>query len=179
MIRGKSDSTLAKMRRRCLFMIVLMAVITWFCGMSIIYNAFDFEYKLQFLPLIIYVIVSATFMVYLIGEYTHTKVELYDENLKEALVKVIALHEKFMSINLKLVLIFITAGFLYLLSAIVGVVQNQGTLQALIFLSGGITVNLVILFIARNMGAFKDHHGNELKNQLKELEEFEEVEQKY
>lgn len=179
MIRDKSGSTLNKMRRMCLLTILLMGVIIWFCLMSIIYNAFDYEYSLQFLPLIIYVIVAAVFIVYLIKEYQNSKVDLYNDNLKNSLNKVIALHESFMSINLKLVLIFLSAGFLYLLNASFKVLQNQGAWSALLFLSGGVILNVGMLFIAQRMGAFKDHYGDSLKNLLHELEEFEEVEIKF
>src|SRR5690606_18189491 len=102
MMREKSASTLSKIRRRCIYTILLMGIIIWFSIMSIIYNAFDYEYKLQFLPLILYIIVATIFVVYLIREYVHSKVDLYKENLKDSLIKVISFHKKFRSINLKL-----------------------------------------------------------------------------
>jgi len=79
MMREKSASTLSKMRRMCLHTILLMGVIIWFSSMSIIYNAFDYEYKLQFLPLILYVIVAVIFVVYHLRKYMHSKVDLYNE----------------------------------------------------------------------------------------------------
>src|SRR5690606_41954260 len=69
MMREKSSSTLSKIRRMCLYTILLMGVIIWFCIMSIIYNAFDYNYKLQFLPLVLYVIVATIFIVYFIRYY--------------------------------------------------------------------------------------------------------------
>lgn len=174
MIRDRSGSILSVMRRNGLLTIVLMAVIIWFCMMSIIYNAFDFEYKLQFLPLAIYVVVAVIFIVYLIKAYINSQVDLYKDSLKESLIKVIATHEKFMSVNLKLGMMFLFAAFLYLVSASFKTFQNEGILKSLIFFAGGIMVNATILYVAKLMGAFKDHHGAKLKNQLKELEDFEE-----
>ncbi|HYG38559.1 MAG TPA: hypothetical protein VD908_08075 [Cytophagales bacterium] len=174
MIRDRSGSILSVMRRNGLLTIVLMAVIIWFCMMSIIYNAFDFEYKLQFLPLVIYVVVAVIFIIYLIKAYINSQVDLYKDNLKESLIKVIATHEKFMSVNLKLGMMFLFAAFLYLLSASFKTFQNEGILKGLIFFAGGIIVNVTLLYVAKLMGAFKDHYGNKLKSQLKELEDFEE-----
>lgn len=177
MIREKSGSTLSKIRRNCLLTILLMGVLIWFCIMSIIHNAFDYEYKLQYLPLIIYTIVAVIFIFYLIKEYSHTLIDLNDKNIKDSLSKVLALHKKFKSVNLKLGLMFLFAAFLYQINASFKVYVNQGILPALYFLAGSIVVNLTIIFIAHKMGAFKDQPGEKLKESLLELEELEKLQE--
>jgi|SRR5690606_20626136 len=172
MMREKSGSTLARMRRMCLFTIGLMLLIICFCTLSILYNAFDFEFSLQFLPLVIYILVAGLFILYLIRTYRGTQVDLYNDHLRGSLLKVIAVQEKFMAIHNKLVLVFFTAGFLYLFSASLVVFQNKGAVQGALALLVGTAITLGIYYGARQMGAFKDHYGIQLKNQLRELEEF-------
>ena len=173
MIREKSESTLSKMRRNSLLTIALMMVVIWFCTMSIIYNAFDYQYKIQFLPLILYIGVAVIFIGFLIKAHRDSRVDLYKSNLKESLRKVIASNDEFVQINLKLGIVFLSSGFLYLVSASVRVIQDEGMLRGVLWFVGGLFINFILLYIAHLLGAFKDHHGNKLKNHLRELEDFE------
>lgn len=100
-IREKSSSTLAKMRRNCLLTILWMSVVIWFSLMSIIHNAFDYQYKIQFLPLAIFIVAGVIFIVYLIKEYYNTKVDLYNNSIKDSLINILNLHEKLYATNEK------------------------------------------------------------------------------
>ncbi|MDQ3393759.1 MAG: hypothetical protein M3512_06565 [Bacteroidota bacterium] len=123
--------------------------------MSIIYNAFDFDYMIQYIPLVIYIIVAAVFIVYLVKHYTNSNVDLVKSNLKESLIKVIAYNEKFKAVNYKLALFFLCAGFLYLLSSTFKVAQNESIGISILYLLGGMFVSFLTLFIAHKLGAFK------------------------
>lgn len=175
MIRERSGSALSKMRMYCLLTIIFMAFLIWFCIMSIIYNAFDFEFSFQFLPLYMYIVIAGIFIFYLVKEYLHSKVDLYSNNLKDSLATFLALHKKFVDINMKLGLAFLFSAILYLLSASIKVALNEGVLYSVLFFLGGVLVSGTVFFIAFKLGAFEDHLGNKLKAQLEELDEFEQV----
>jgi hypothetical protein len=172
-IREKSGTALSRMRRNCLLIILWMIVIICFCISSIIYTIY-YQYHFQYLSLIVFVVVGGIYIFQLIKEYRNSNIDLYNNNLKASLVNTLEVHEKLMSTNKKVPLLFLLAGFLYLVNSSIKAFHNEGIVHAVIFLTAGLLTNALIFFVAHKMGAFKDHFGIRLKNQLKELEEFEE-----
>lgn len=69
---------------------------------------------------------------------------------------------------------FLSADFMYLLSASFKVYLREGIWYATLVLIGGVLVNTAFLAVAWFMGTFKDRQGDKLRAQLREREDFEE-----
>jgi len=173
MIKERSNSTLARIRRDSILTLVLMIAVSSFCGLSIIYNAFDYRYLLQYVPLTMIGIASGIFSVLLLREYAVAQMNLAKENLAQSLRSVLEQHKKFMSSNRKLGIVIISAGMLWPIGNMPQIIENKGLPTAIGLIVLTFSVQASLIFIARKAGAFKDRHGDRLRDLLKELEEFE------
>ena len=173
MIRERSNSTLAKISRHSLLIMALMAAVSVFCALSIVYNAFDYQYTLQYLPLAFMCLASGIFFILLCKEFSLGQTELHNDNLTEALRKVLTEHKKLMVSHRRLAVIILSAGIIWPVGNLHRMIETKGLLAALSLLLVTISVHVVFVVLARKAGAFKDRHGDKLKADLRELEEFE------
>jgi hypothetical protein len=164
MIRARSGSTLAKISRDSLLTMALMAAVSGFCALAIAYNAFDYQYTLQYLPLAFMGLASGIFFILLCKEFSLGQTELHKDNLTEALRKVLVEHEKFMVSHRRLAVIILSAGMLWPVGNLTRMIETKGLFPALGLLLGILAVQVVLVLLARKAGAFKDR---------RELEEFE------
>lgn len=177
-LKEKSHSLLDQMRRRYIFAFLYLLAFTAFCVVSILYNAFDFNHIIQYLPLVLYILASL-FILWLLGNgFKITRIEIDKENLVGSIHKVLNLHQKFVSRTAKAKFIFIFSGFLFPLSFLPRIYAGKGSLPAAGLVLGTIAMIAVLFLLFRKLGLFRDRFAEKLVNNLKELEEYEELSDK-
>lgn len=173
MIQERSGSTLAKIRRNYVFMLILMGAIIIFCTLSVMYNAFDYTHPIQHVSLILYIFASLIIGFLILKAYRETQVDLTQEHLAGSLQKAIAGHSRAEASKRKVWFLFLLAGFLYPITMMPRIIEHRGLLEA-VGMVGFVLVTIVLLLLLfRYFGAFSDWHGDNLKAHLRELQDLE------
>jgi hypothetical protein len=143
-------------------------------GLAVIFgNPFDYQYSVQYIPMIIYCFGLIAITAWMIQSYLQLgRVKLDQENIRIALKEIVAVYErpkKFMSYILWAFLL--SQVILFPLSFLPKSIERIGLWPALAERMIPISIAILMVFIAHKLGAFKERHGAKFKADLNELEQ--------
>ncbi|HEX5026126.1 MAG TPA: hypothetical protein VFV68_12680, partial [Agriterribacter sp.] len=171
MIRERSHSRLARLRRENSFLAALTLLWAFLFCAVLIGNPFDFRYVIQYVPTALLLFWAvASFSRLMIG-YRILKADFEQPDLSRTLSKLIALYEKHNKSAGWVVLIMMLAGLLFSLSFLPAKIESAGLWPALGDTFAAMAIAALLYFIAYKLGVFKDRYGNKFKQDLEELEE--------
>lgn len=173
MIKDRSRSLLDKMKREYVFTFIYLALITVFCILCLIENAFDYTNLLSYIPLSAYTICLVAFLLLMIKGYTIVNVSLTNANLKEALEAISAARKKQRAMVGKVGLLIMCFGALFPFAHLPKVLATKGWTEAIGLGMLPLAAIVVVYFIAKKLGAFKDRYAGKLQENLNEMEEVE------
>ena len=171
MLKERSRSRIAKIRRDNILYMVLMMMNLVILAAIFAGNPFDFKYLLQYIPYGILTIGVLMAMVSLFKSLQSFNVNLNHVNLDAFLKKTIVEFEKNRKMERWFGIIIVFAGVLTGLSFLPHKLQNKPLGQALIETAVSMGIAVVIYIIAFKLGAFKNRKKEGFENDLKELKE--------
>ena len=171
MLKERSRSRIAKIRRDNILYMVLMMMNLVILAAIFAGNPFDFKYLLQYIPYGILTIGVLMAMVSLFKSLQSFNVNLNHVNLDAFLKKTIVEFEKNRKMERWFGIIIVFAGVLTGLSFLPHKVQNKPLGQALIETAVSMGIAVGIYIIAFKLGAFKNRKKEGFENDLKELKE--------
>ena len=171
MLKERSRSRIAKIRRDNILYMVLMMMNLVILAAIFAGNPFDFKYLLQYIPYGILTIGVLMAMVSLFKSQPSFNVNLNHVNLDAVLKKTIVEFEKNRKMERWFRMIIVFAGVLTGLSFLPHKLQNKPLGQALIETAVSMGIAVGIYIIAFKLGAFKNRKKEGFENDLKELKE--------
>ena len=171
MLKERSRSRIAKIRRDNILYMVLMTMNLVILAAIFAGNPFDFKYLLQYIPYGILTIGVLMAMVSLFKSLQSFNVNLNHVNLDAFLKKTIVEFEKNRKMERWFGIIIVFAGVLTGLSFLPHKLQNKPLGQALIETAVSMGIAVGIYIIAFKLGAFKNRKKEGFENDLKELKE--------
>lgn len=171
MLKERSRSRIAKIRRDNILYMVLMIMNLVILAAIFAGNPFDFKYALQYIPYGILTIGVLMAMVSLFKSLQSFNVNVNHVNLDAFLKKTIVELEKNRKMERWFGIIIVSAGVLTGLSFLPNKLQNKSLGQALIETAVSMGIAVVIYIIAFKLGAFKNRKKEGFENDLKELNE--------
>ena len=171
MLKERSRSRIAKIRRDNILYMVLMMMNLVILAAIFAGNPFDFKYLLQYIPYGILTIGVLMAMVSLFKSLQSFNVNLNHVNLDAFLKKTIVEFEKNRKMERWFGIIIVFAGVLTGLSFLPHKLQNKPLGQALIETAVSMGIAVGIYIIAFKLGAFKNRKKEGFENDLKELNE--------
>ena len=171
MLKERSRSRIAKIRRDNILYMVLMTMNLVILAAIFAGNPFDFKYLLQYIPYGILTIGVLMAMVSLFKSLQSFNVNLNHVNLDAFLKKTIVEFEKNRKMERWFGIIIVSAGVLTGLSFLPHKLQNKPLGQALIETAVSMGIAVGIYIIAFKLGAFKNRKKEGFENDLKELKE--------
>ena len=171
MLKERSRSRIAKIRRDNILYMVLMMMNLVILAAIFAGNPFDFKYLLQDIPYGILTIGVLMAMVSLFKSLQSFNVNLNHVNLDAFLKKTIVEFEKNRKMERWFGIIIVFAGVLTGLSFLPHKLQNKPLGQALIETAVSMGIAVGIYIIAFKLGAFKNRKKEGFENDLKELKE--------
>ncbi len=169
MLKERSRSRIAKIRRDNMLYMFLMIVNLAILAAIFAGNPFDFKYSLQYIPYGILTIGVLMAIVSLLKSLQSLNVNLNHVNLDFFLKKTIVEFEKNRKMERWFGIIIVSAGVLTGLSFLPNKLENKPLSQALIETAVGMAVTVVIYIIAFKLGAFKNRKKEGFENDLEEL----------
>ena len=171
MLKERSRSRIAKIRRDNILYMVLMMMNLVILAAIFAGNPFDFKYALQYIPYGILAIGVLLAMVSLFKSLQSFNVNVNHVNLDAFLKKTIVELEKNRKMERWFGIIIVFAGVLTGLSFLPHKLQNKPLGQALIETAVSMGIAVGIYIIAFKLGAFKNRKKEGFENDLKELKE--------
>ena len=171
MLKERSRSRIAKIRRDNILYMVLMIMNLVILAAIFAGNPFDFKYSLQYIPYGILTIGVLMAMVSLFKSLQSFNVNLNHVNLDAFLKKTIVEFEKNRKMERWFGIIIVSAGVLTGLSFLPNKLQNKSLEQALTETAVSMGIAVGIYIIAFKLGAFKNRKKEGFENDLKELKE--------
>lgn len=169
MLRERSRSRVAKIRRDNIFYLVLMLLNLFLIGAIFAGNPFDFKYDLQYLPYGILAVGILLAIGSLIKSLQSFNVDLNAVNLDNFLRKTIREFEKNKKMQGWFGLLIFSSGLLTAFSFLPKKLEHKGLWPALGETLLSMAITLVIYFIAYKLGAFKNRKKEGFENDLNEL----------
>lgn len=169
MLRERSRSRVAKIRRDNIFYLVLMLLNLFLIGAIFAGNPFDFKYDLQYLPYGILAVGILLAIGSLIKSLQSFNVDLNAVNLDHFLRKTIREFEKNKKMQGWFGLLIFSSGLLTAFSFLPKKLEHKGLWPALGETLLSMAITLVIYFIAYKLGAFKNRKKEGFENDLNEL----------
>jgi uncharacterized membrane protein YedE/YeeE len=173
MISDRSKSTLARMERNLKVAGLIMTAVVLFFAAAIIGNAFDYTSWYFYIPSVLYISVALFAITVIVKSYRNlSRVSLSQKNLHESLTTVLRWHEKTQSALARVWLLCMMSGFLFGVSMVARKFEAYGTTKVALLLSGQALLILVVYAVARWVfNAFEDKPGDELKENIQELDQ--------
>lgn len=176
MVKEKSQSRLAKVKQRYLFLVFYLTL--WLiAGIAVVIgNPFDYSQPLEYLPMAIYCFCMGVLVVAMIRTNSNLqKVEINETSIEASLNKIITIIEKYENPNrllgwtLKILLTSTTV--LFPLSFLPRKIERLGLWDGMLDTLIPIIISLILIFVAYKLGAFKEQYGKRFKDYLEELKE--------
>jgi hypothetical protein len=149
-------------------------ILCLFAGLAVIFgNPFDYEYILQYIPMVFYCMGLIAITGWMMQSYTHLgRIKLDQANIRAALKDIVAIYERPQKLMRYVLWVFIfSQTILFPLSFLPKSIDRIGLWPALGERMIPITIAVLMLFIAYKLGAFKERHGAKFKEDLNELEQ--------
>ena len=177
MIKDRSKGTLAKMEQKLKFAGILMTAVIVFFSAAIAGNAFDYTNWYFYIPSVLYIVLAVVALTVVVQNYRNlSRVTLSQKNLYDSLTTVLRWHEKAEAALSKVWLLCMMAGFLFGLSMVARKFEEYSTTKIILMLGGQAAMILLLYAAARWLfNVFEDKLGNELKENLQELDQLKTV----
>ncbi len=169
MLKERSRSRIAKVRRQNTVYLVLMSITFIFIVAIFAGNPFDFKYKLQYIPYGILMMGVIIAIGSLIGNLNSTNIDLNKTDLAHFLGKMITGFEKFKKMESWFGLIMFSAGLLTVFSFLPKKLEHKGIWPAMAETMISLLISFSIYYIAYRLGAFRNKNKEAFENDLKEL----------
>lgn len=172
MIRERSNSRLSRIIKKQ-FVAILYVFLMFGLGVAILTgNPFDYQTKLEHIPIVIYCLSMATLLVGMVNAYRKLKiVDLNRGNLSESLKQIVRLYEnpdRYLGYALR-TLIF-SAAVLFPLSFFPRKISGMDISNAMIDTVLPIFITSSLLFIAYKFGVFREKNSQKFRRELEELQ---------
>ncbi|WP_435356262.1 hypothetical protein [Emticicia sp. SJ17W-69] len=171
MIKERSKSRVARLRRENALLSAILFVELLLLGAIFMGNPFDFKYKVQFVPFIFLVIGIIMALAVLLKNYKMLDTDISNTNLNAFLKKIIGEYEKSKQAEKWFGIIILSSGCLTVLSFLPNKLDKKGVWPAMIDTAIPMMICLAIYFLAFKVGAFKNRKADGFKDDLRELEE--------
>jgi hypothetical protein len=177
MIAEKTNTRFVTVKRNYAIGLLWMFICLLLGVMVLWGNPFDYTYRIQYVPIIIYcaclIILTGALLVSYWGLQNIT---ITHYNLDVSLKKIIAVYakpKKFLKYTL--IIFLISNVFLFPLSFLPRSIERLGVWNALAERLIPISISALLLFIAHKLGAFRDKHGKQFRAYQQELKELKEM----
>ncbi len=143
-------------------------------GLAVILgNPFDYEYTLQYVPMIIFCIGLIIMAGWMMQSYQYLgRVKLDQANIRVALKDIIAIYERPKKLMWYVLWVFLLSqAILFPLSFLPRSIDRIGLWPALGERMIPMAIAVLMLFAAYKLGAFKERHGARFKEDLNELDQ--------
>ena len=173
MISERSGARFARVKQRYLIGFLWMAVCLSFGFAILLGNPFDYDLTLQYVPTVIYCACLAILIISMVRSFMGLRnITISHNNLDVSLKKIIAIYEKPRQFIRYIIIIFLFSQVvLFPLSFLPRGIERMGLWPALGERLIPIAIAALMLWIAHKLGAFKERHGKDFRNDLNELEE--------
>ena len=176
MIRERSSSRLAKVKRRYLFLLLYLAI--WLSvGVAVLAgNPFDYSMQLEFAPIFVYCACLSVLTLFLIKiNIDLQNVEVNQDSISISIKKIISIIEKYENPNQFLSwarrLLLVSTTVLFPLSFLPRKITRVGLQAGLIDTLIPILISAILVFVAYKLGAFKERNADRFKEYLTDLNE--------
>lgn len=143
-------------------------------GLAVLFgNPFDYEYTLQYIPMIIYCVGVIVISGWMMQSYVALgRIKLDQPNIRTALKDIVAIYERPQKLMRYVLWIFIfSQTIMFPLSFLPKSIDRLGLLPALGERMVPIAIAVLMLFVANKLGAFKERCGVKFKEDLNELDQ--------
>lgn len=171
MLRERSMSRVAKIRRNNTLYLVLMFANLVLLAAIFAGNPFDFRYTIQFIPYGILAIGILLAIISLVKSLQSINVNINNASLGSFLKRAIEAYEKNKKIHQWFGIFIFSAGTLTALSFLPKKLEHKEIWQAVAETALSMIITLAIYFIAYKAGAFRNRHKEDFENDLKEWNE--------
>ncbi len=171
MLRERSVSRVAKIRRNNMLYLVLMFANLVLLAAIFAGNPFDFKYTIQFIPYGILAIGILLAIISLVKSLQSINVNINNASLGSFLKRAIEAYEKNKKIQQWFGIFIFSAGMLTALSFLPKKLEHKEMWAAVAETALSMIITLGIYFIAYKAGAFKNRHKEDFENDLKEWNE--------
>lgn len=171
MLRERSVSRIAKIRRNNMLYLVLMFANLVLLAAIFAGNPFDFRYTVQFIPYGILAIGILLAIISLIKSLQNINLNINNASLGSFLKRTIEAYEKNKKIQQWFGIFIFSASTLTALSFLPNKLEHKEIWQAVAETAFSMIITLAIYFIAYKAGAFKNTHKADFENDLKEWNE--------
>lgn len=171
MIKERSRSRVAQIKRENTFFFILMVTELVLLGAIFVGNPFDFIYPIQFVP---YGLLGIAIIMALVAIYRSNAIVNIDMNsttLGAFLNHVIKEYEKNKKLEGRFGILMLASGCLTTLSFLPKKLARENLTAALIDTLIPLAICLFMYYLAFKLGAFKNRKSEGFKEDLKELEE--------
>ncbi|GAB3518106.1 hypothetical protein [Emticicia fontis] len=171
MIKERSRSRVAQIKRENVFFFILMVIELIVLGAIFLGNPFDFIYPIQFVP---YGFLAVGILMALVAIYrsnTIVNVDMNSTTLGAFLNHVIKEYEKNKKLEGWFGILMLASGCLATLSFLPNKLAKKDLTAALIDTLIPMVICLLVYYLAFKLGAFKNRKSEGFKEDLKELEE--------
>lgn len=143
----------------------------------LLWNPFDYQYTLQYVPIVIYCLGLLAISGWMMQAYTQLdRVRLDYANIRAALAAIVSVYERPKKLMHYVLWVFILSQtILFPLSFLPRIAGRIGLWPAVGVTIVPVFVTVITLLIARRLGAFKDRHGARFKADLKELDQLKQM----
>jgi hypothetical protein len=171
MVTERSSSRFRTVKRNYLMGFAWLTL-SLLAGLAVLLgNPFDFQYTLQYIPIVIYCIGLSIFAAWMILSYLKLgQVRLDQANIKSALQEIVAIYERPKKIYILWMFLF-SQVVLFPLSFLPKGIERVGLWAALGELLIPMSVTAALVFVAHRLGVFREKDGDRFKADLKELEQ--------
>lgn len=176
MIRERSSSRLAKVKRRYLFLLLYLAI--WLSvGVAVLAgNPFDYSMQLEFAPIFVYCACLSVLTLFLIKiNIDLQNVEVNQDSISISIKKIISIIEKYENPNQFLSwarrLLLVSTTVLFPLSFLPRKIARVGLQAGLIDTLIPILISAILVLVAYKFGAFQEKNADRFKEYLTDLNE--------
>lgn len=171
-LRNQSKSTIDKMIRELRMAYVILIGIVLVFSAIIAGNAFDYTHPLHYVPACGYILIAGAGLYFTMRHNNDLRrTTLGTNNLHQALTELIQLRTRHTNLMSRVWIMGMLGGSMIMLPNIARKFSGEGWIITGMVILLPIVVTAVSVGLARLAGLFTDHHGNELKEQMKELDE--------
>ncbi|WP_460910724.1 hypothetical protein [Spirosoma areae] len=171
--RNRSTSTIDKMIRELRLPGAILLTLVVFFSAVIAGNPFDYTQWIHYLPAVCYTLIAATGLYFLLHHNSDLRrTTLHTHDLHHALTDLIRLRTRHSALMKCVWLLAMLAGSMIMLPIVARKFAEAGWLYSLLIVLLPIGLTAVSIGLASLAGMFKDRYLDELREQVKELEDF-------
>ncbi|WP_128548619.1 hypothetical protein [Larkinella soli] len=171
LIRERSRSRIARIRREYRITGLLSLLILLFYGAVLAGNPFDFQYRIQFLPSILIMGWTLVFLVVLLKGYRAVSSPVPGDSLTLSLHKVIANYARSQALVHQVAVPVLLSGFFFPVSFLPKHIHASGPVTGVLIALAHILLNVLLYWAAVRLGLFRSSAQAGLQRDLEELKQ--------